>query len=200
MNRRGFLLVTACGVAQGFQQKKDETVDPDRKADIYAIYSLMMTNPTTSHGPGGNDILLIRNKTVRGTPRVPCVGPPPSSPYERDFAEVLADYNLRMDEGPVALGYALNIPKNYLLLNETECGEFMKTRELPPTREIPERFRFSKDLFGLTDVFFNRRRTLALTGFSTWCGLLCGGYFWMVFEKTNAGWQQLPWQACRVIA
>jgi hypothetical protein len=28
--------------------------DPARRADVYATYSLMLTNPVTSHGPDDN--------------------------------------------------------------------------------------------------------------------------------------------------
>lgn len=173
----------------------------ERRNDIYAIYTLMLTDPPTSHGKGGNEIFLIRDKTVPGTPRIPCVGPPRSSPYEKDFAQARADYDRRKDDAPAKIEYELKIPKNYLILNAAECAEFVKAVEprMPP-QVPPERFRFSKDLFGLTDVYFNAKRTLALTGFSTYCNMLCGGYWWMVFEKTDAGWRQLPWQACRVIA
>ena len=197
MHRRQFLWVAACGVAKGFQQPADNRA---RRDDIYAIYTLMLTDPRTSHGKGGNEIILIRDKTVPGTPRVPCVGPPRSSPYERDFAEARADYDQRKDDAPARIEYELKISKNYLILNDADCAEFVKTREPGPKPEVPERFRLSADLFGLTDVYFNSRRTLALTGFSTYCNSVCGGYWWMVFEKTDEGWRQLPWQACRVIA
>jgi hypothetical protein len=42
------LLITRITVI-GFQQATDST-DPERAKDAYAIYSLMLTNPTTSHG------------------------------------------------------------------------------------------------------------------------------------------------------
>ena len=41
--------------------------DPARQADIYAIYSLMLTNPQTSHSLDNNHVYLIAGTTVPGT-------------------------------------------------------------------------------------------------------------------------------------
>ncbi len=201
MHRRGFVLLAAGATARAFQATKDSAAEADRKTDMYAIYSRVMENPVTSHGPGGNDILLIRDKTVPGRPRVPCVAPPRGSPLQNDFAEVLADYYARETE-VVGLEYRLKVSKNYLILNDTESAEFERSREPYPGRkeERPPRFRSSTDLFGLIGVYFNPKRTLALTGLSSWCGWVCGGYSWMVFAKTGDTWGQLPWDACRVVA
>jgi hypothetical protein len=125
---------------------------------------------------------------------------PPS--FERSFVEILADYKLRKDT-PAPLDRALTVSKPYQLLNHDEIEDFIRSREVRPgpragTREL---FQKATDLFGLTDVYFNRDRTLALTGIGTFCGSLCGSYLWKVFEKTDNGrWEERPWVGCRMIA
>ena len=161
---------------------------------------MMLKDPKTSHGPDNNQIYLIRDITVPGMPAEPCVRPPSS--HERSFAEVLADYKLRKDT-PVTLDRSLNTAKPYVLLNRNEAEEFVQSRVLGPGQKpsTKELFQKATDLFGLTDIYFNRSRTLALTGISTFCGSLCGSYEWKVFEKTDAGhWEERPWVGCYAIA
>jgi len=199
MLRRSFILIIGCAAASGFQQTTNATADSERRADIYVIYSLMMTDPKTSHGPDNNEVYLIRDTTVPGTPPEPCVRAPP--PYERRFAEILADYKRRKDT-PATLERALNIVQPYQLLNRDEAKEFVELHDLRPgPRAKPkELFQKATDLFGLTDVYFNHNRTLALTGISTYCSPLCGSYEWKVFEKTNRRWEERLWVGCRTIA
>jgi hypothetical protein len=97
--------------------------------------------------------------------------------------------------GPVlsSFGAALAIP----LYLTGPWGRLSQIRP-GPRPEIPQKFRFSADLFGLTDVFFNSNRTLALAGFSAFCGPLCGRFSWVAFAKAGGKWEQLPWSACSV--
>jgi hypothetical protein len=190
--RLALLPLVICSLARGFQQGTD--------ADVYAIYSLMLANPPTSHGPDNNKRYLIATTTVPGYPPVPCVSPPKER--EADFREVLADYELRKSS-PRELKLALSIPKPSVLLSATEVGEFIK--EHTPTRNgmpiLDPRFEGASDLFGLSDVYFNSRRTLALTGISTWCGSACGLYQWKVFEKLDTGkWEERRWVYCSGMA
>jgi hypothetical protein len=200
MLRRIFLLTIWSVAVNGFQQQPNTIAASEQRVDIYGIYSLMLTDPKTSHGPDNNQVYLIRDTTVPGTPTEPCVRVPSS--HERSFAEVLADYKLRKDT-PATLERALATAKPYELLNRHESEEFIQSRGLlsGPRANMKELFRKATDLFGLTDVYFNHDRTLALTGISTYCGSLCGSYEWKVFEKTNNGhWEERPWVGCRMIA
>jgi len=185
-------------VTPGFQSPAGSS-DSEREKDVYAIYSLMLTNPRTSHGPDNNERYLIAATTATHQPPEPCVVPPKER--EADFREALADYERRKGK-PRELKPAFSIRKPYLLLSADEIRAFMKERW--PTREpkVPdERFRGVTDVFILADVYFNQRQTLALTAISSWCGGLCGLYQWKVFEKLNTGkWKEPPWVGCVTIA
>lgn len=204
-NKRKFLLIlpVTCGIAFGFQD------DPDK--DVYAIYSLMLTSPETSHGPDDNARYLIAATTGPGFPLEPCVKPPKSR--EADFREVLTDFAHRKTTQR-ELKRDFSIQKPYLLLSAADVKAFMSERSTAPIPlaqidDLPingpeppdERFRGVADLFTLTDVYFNPRRTLALTAIATWCGGLCGLLQWKVFEKLDTGrWQELHWTVCSTIA
>jgi hypothetical protein len=195
-HRRKFwcLLPITCGIAFGYQQ------DAERDKDVYLIYSLMLTNPQTSHGPDNNARYLIAATTGPGVPKDPCVRPPKER--ETEFREVLADFEHRK-AAPRQLRRDLSIQKPYLLLSADEVKAFTDARDsfhAPP--QVPdERFRDVADVFTLTDVYFNPHRTLALTAIGRWCGNLCGLWQWKVFEKLDTGrWQELDWTACATMA
>jgi hypothetical protein len=80
----------------------------------YAIYSLMLTNPKTSHDPDTGPRYLIADTTARGVPETPCIAPPVDR--RGDFQEVLADYAKRK-KTPRVLKRALSIRYPYILLN-----------------------------------------------------------------------------------
>src|ERR1700690_744424 len=96
MHRFTYLLMS-CPITYGFQ-KKTNAVDSEREKDVYAIYSLMLTPPQTSHGPDDNERYLLAATTAPGVPQVPCVRPPME--HEADFREVLVDYENRKSTPP----------------------------------------------------------------------------------------------------
>ena len=62
----------------------------DREKDVYAIYSLLMMNPETSHGADDNPRYLILDTTVAGVPTEPCVNA--SGESRERTAEILKDF------------------------------------------------------------------------------------------------------------
>jgi hypothetical protein len=99
----------------------------------------------------------------------------------------------------VILQPRFQLDKPYHLLNAGEVKEFVELHVLRPgPRPKPrELFEKSKDLFYLTNVFFNQSRTLALTAIRSYCGQLCGRADWKVFEKAKNGrWEERHWIAC----
>lgn len=159
-----------CSAGAPGLQAPANSPDSEREKDVYLIYSLMLTNPRTSHGPDNNERYLIAATTAPGRPPEPCVIPPKER--EADFRDVLADYE-HWKGKPRELKPAFSIRKPYLLLNADGVKTFMKERWPTPEPKLPDaRFRGVTDIFTLSDVYFNQRQTLALTAISTWCGSL----------------------------
>ncbi len=196
-------MLVLCLTAEGCQQSRD---DSGRQTDVYAIYSLMLLHPATSHGPDDNQIYLISDVTVPGTPTEPCVRPPDSE--TKRWAEVMEDFKLHQNVR-TKLQPIFTLSKPFKLLNPAECDEFFKGRAAPhvPTSppEDPSKnqalFQKASDLFSLGDVYFDRNHTLALTFISSWCGGLCSQSQWKVFEKgTDGTWKAKSWATCFTIA
>ena len=197
MLRVAYCLLLSCSTIQGFQL---QDLGPDK--DVYAIYSLMLTNPKTSHGADQNERYLIAAMTGPGRPEEPCIRPP--NGREADFREVLADYARRRSI-PRELKPVFSAGKPYELLSDEEAREFRTERRLfipGEHRSLNQRFHGATDLFTLSDVYFNQRRTLALTAISSWCGSLCALYQWKVFQKLESGrWkEQRDWVGCMTMA
>ena len=194
MTRLVSALLAISGPAFGFQQ------DAAREKDVYAIYSIMLTSVQTSHGPYEGDRYLIAATTGPSNPQEPCVRPPKER--EGDFREVLADYQRRRTT-PRELKPQFKIDKPYVFLSAGDVAAFHAER-LRPGRTPDQsdgRFRGVSDLITVSDVYFNRPRTLALTAISTWCGGLCAAYRWRVFERSETGeWQERNWVTCRGFA
>jgi hypothetical protein len=64
-----FLLFAVIGIAPTTAAPQIQAAD--EHADIYSIYSLMMTNPATSHGPSTDDVFIdCRNSAAGGRIRL----------------------------------------------------------------------------------------------------------------------------------
>jgi hypothetical protein len=114
-----FSTLMICMCAEGFQQD-ERSENSAREKDVYAIYSLMLTNPQTSHGPDNNVRYLIAMTTGPGHPEKPCVQPPKER--EADFQEVLTDFERRKST-PQQLKRAFSISKPYVLLTADEVKD-----------------------------------------------------------------------------
>ena len=169
--------------------------DSEREKDVYAIYSLILTN----YG-GSDERYLIQATTVPGFPEIPCVRPPVER--NRDFREVLADYERR--KAPQRqIKPMFSVPKPYVLLTADEANPIIQhLADLYSYGQSSgdERFRGVTHLFRLTDVYLNPSRTLALTAISLWCGGLCGRHDWKVYEKIDGKWKERRWVTCMTIA
>jgi hypothetical protein len=197
MFRFALVLLMIGTSAQGFQQDT-HSAEPEVEKAVYEIYSLMLTNLDTSHGPYTSDRYLIRMETGAAFPEVPCVRPPKER--QADFGEVLAAYRARKAT-PRQLQWAFSIVKPYILLSPDEVKDFMSERLRPGGEPKDERFRGVSDLITLSDVYFNQKGTLALTAISTWCGGLCASFQWKVFEKMASGqWEERQWVTCMTVA
>ena len=196
MTRLFCAFLISAAVAPAFQSP-DEAVDKD----VHAIYSLMLTNPRTSHGADNNARYLIRDMTHPGTPEYPCVQPPKER--EAEYRGVLNDFEQRKNTQR-KLGRKFAIAKAYILLSAEDAKKFEKSRSSVRLNEPPEsdiRFEGVVDLFTLTEVYFNPQHTLALTAISTWCGGLCALYQWKVFEKSKSGnWEERTWITCTTVS
>ena len=168
---------------------------PDREKDVYAIYSLLLTNPQTSHGPDNNAKYLILDTTVAVVPAQPCLDA--KGERRERITEILKDFETRKNARR-KLQRDLKLSKPYELLTESEAKQF-RNRNANPEWSI--RFAGVTDLFSFSDVYFDKAGTLALTYISSWCGSLCALFQWKLLEKKADGsWKESPGVGCVAVA
>lgn len=163
--------------------------------DVYEIYSRMLSDAEKAEGSNTNPRLLIEATTGSAYLEETCIHPP--SGFKERYGEILSDFQQRQ-ETPRTLRRAFSSGKPYVLLGKDAAYRF---RMRSPTNEEAEAFSGVIDLFTLSDVYFDQKRTLALVGISSWCGNVCGMHQWKLFAKqADATWNELPGAACSTIA
>ena len=147
--------------ASAFQPQNGST-DSGREKDAYAIYSLMLTNPRTSHGSYDSEWLLIATTTKPPSAHLSCMRS--SKDREAEFREVLADYESRRTT-PRQLKPLFSIPKPYMLLTDDEVRAFTAER-MTFSAQRDDRFGVVSDYFMLSDVYFHKSNSQGLTAAS----------------------------------
>lgn len=116
-------LLVFCTFASGFPQGTGAS-EAQKEKDVYAIYSLVLTDPQTSYGADRNEWYLIASTTtVRGFPQLSCVRPP----EERETVFEAWIDSVRIQTG------ALD-PRPHVLIDPNEAAEFRAERSSPSSR------------------------------------------------------------------
>jgi hypothetical protein len=180
--------------------------DPDQDDDARAIYSWLIT-----HSTGKDQLYLIAPETYQSEyPDKQCLRVPPD--HAADFREIRADFDrsknaLRMAPGTVLYFTTRTVPtffsttKPYVILDPNVAKEIMlHSALLSDSPIVRERYPGAEHLLIFSDVFFNRKRTVALVNIDSWCGGLCAHSMWFAFEKGDDGVWQMLTRSCPTIA
>jgi hypothetical protein len=207
------LLVLAGGMLPGLTAAQRDT---ETRRDVYAIYSSLIS--------AADELLLIEATTLTekvgyGTPFRPqsdsllsCILPPAED--AASFGEARADYDVRKDV-PVALEREFTLNRPYQLLSREEALTFLQdslrsTPQIMPPGGIPPNpnplFPRAKRVFRLSDVYFNKDRSLAFTYVSVMTTTMDGQGGWKILKRAKGAWQEVPygnpssgspiWRAC----
>ena len=206
-SKLAIVLVATLLSAPGCTSQKDvSAADAGRRADIYDVYSAMFANPDP-----GDRVYFIDAKTNRiqldppSTPAIPssfdseeCFAIPPT--HRVAWNEIRAETNARKNS-PGTLERELKIKTPYVILTAADLREVGDAIGKGIRPQNPK-FQGGTTLITLGDVYFNQKRTLALTSFSSICGSLCGSSAKDVYEKGADGkWQSRPdWVTCHWVS
>ena len=203
--RSGLSLLALCRLAHGFQQE-DASGISEREKDVYSIYSLMLTNPQTSHGPDNNGAVpdcYVCTRSPRT--RKEAMHWATRRAVQQTSKKMRTDYEQRKAT-PRELKPALSISKPYVLLSADEAKTFIESRVRKPGNEAPiERFKgvtwtsspFSDVLISTNEGDFGANRHFPHFLRRSMRGL----FQWKVFEKLDSGkWEERRWSTCTAIA
>jgi hypothetical protein len=182
-------------------------IAPDRAADSYAIYSLLLAG---LESPGNNYL-------VAGTTRVPqdvptlaftqilsggskafsrIVVPVDRAAQYPQVSQALDDYQRRKADR-VSLEARLDLPRQYRLLNEEEVRRWPSLQGGmidPATHSLDlKKWAGWGPLVCFSEVYFSESQTIALV----WGKVMtrCGVEGWYLLEKSHGRWSRLLWTA-----
>jgi len=202
MLRTAILLIAGIASASTLQTT-DPVAEAARNQDVYAVYSVLMTNPPVIGGDSNKTYAIAALTTPanldRGNdPALPeeirrmvagCDAPPPG--YEDQWQEILAEFRSRSD-APVPMLRELKITKPYIYLTDEEGGVFKSVHNSTNAPIGPNaQFGGAVAVVSLSNVYFNRNRTLAVVRISSSCGMLCGQGERKIYEKTATAWREV---------
>ena len=190
-----------------FQQDRLPAADPDRGNDARAIYSWLIT-----HSTGQDPLYLIAPETYQTDyPSEGCLHVPPD--HAADFRQIRDEFDrsknaIRFAPGTILYFTARTVPsffsttKPYVILQPSVAKEIMlHSARLSDSPVVRESYPGAEHLLVFSDVFFNRKGTVALVNIDSWCGGLCGTSRWIAFEKgKEGGWEMRPWATCLAVA
>jgi hypothetical protein len=200
------LVAMVLSVPASAYQQTTVTLDSERRQDIYAVYSAAFGNLDSRDSVNLRDgVYLIDAKTVPLQPQSPSSPPNVLSllrcfdipqAYAPAWSEIQAELGMRKDS-PGTIERVLKIQTPYVLLNVDEVREFQDALRRGFPAQNPK-FQGGRSLITLGDVYFNQKRTLALTVIGIACGSLCGSGRNLIFEKdSNGRWEARPnWAPC----
>lgn len=194
------IFMTPLGAALS-QQPVPPTSETEQ--DVYAVYSTVMSSPPSSFGRNDpNEMYAIAAETrtlQRGL--VSCIELP--AQYDARWTEILAQIDSASDS-PVTLKQNLKIGKPYTLLAADEAQRFLTfihSRDSLAAAPAEAKLKGAVSLFYLSNVYFDKSRTLALAQVSSTCGSLCGKGDSKIYQKVDGTWQEVrPLKYCSMIA
>ncbi len=187
-------------------------IPPERAADSYAIYSLLLSGlensmnkylvaattrvprdvPTlarTNHAP------LKFGQRLQGwsvSPRI--VVPEDRAPQHEQVSQALDDYRRRRADR-VSLEPKLELPRPYRLLNEVDVREWLSLQGgmVDPATIVQTSKKWAGwgPLLAFSEIYFSESQTIALV----WGGVMtaCGEEGWYALEKSHGRWSRLLW-------
>jgi hypothetical protein len=183
------LLTVLCASAPVcFQQGKIPAPDPGRDRDVQAVYSWVI-----NHSADDGKIILIAPQTNASQyPHQRCLAVPPNR--AGDFRELRSDFDRRKNTAG-QVPEILSTSKPYVILDPSLANQVIwYSPSLSESPVIRERYPGVQRLLIFSEVYFNRKRTVALVQVDGWCGGLCGTSHWTALEKGKDGaWQMRPW-------
>lgn len=183
----------------------------DRAADSYAIYSSLIPLGETAGKDWPHDYWLVQDATVAVVPADqacrpapsrqdqfdmnPNVGVHPTKDREKDFAEILDDFDAHCHDRVALSATAWQTTAPVRLLAPAEQQEFRATREtvVGANSDVAKKYNGAPALYAFSEVYFNLHHTVALVYATHWCGGLCGQGFWVALALEDGQWKQLKW-------
>jgi hypothetical protein len=184
---------------------------PDRAADSYKIYSLLMPVGELNRPSLPRKLWLLADTTIALVPPdQPCaaqdvdgasVNPHVAiqAPADRqtDFAELLEDFDRKCHERIQLTPEAFTLVVPLQLLTQDEEEVFIRDRFDPAAGIeadlMTAHYKGAPGLSRFSQVYFNAHHTVAMVFANGWCGGMCAQSYWEVLGFEDGAWKRLGW-------
>lgn len=181
--------------AQSSSPKAPLPMPPERAADSYAIYSVLMPGtPFDNLPPDQAKQWAIADSTVNIDDMNPAVPPdgqlqtPPDNTAA--FHEAVQDFQSRRYER-VQLTRRFNVDHDYDLFNAAKVAELRRAKgAVDAGSDVIDQYSAYPGVTFFSEVYFNTRQTAALVYMNNWCANLCAAGQWVYLEKHAGQWER----------
>lgn len=193
----------------------------DRTVDSYQIYSKLAPPGEIGDWPYG--MVLVEGMTTAIRADYPCnptglmdndlqnphSAVTPSKGYYQDFDEILDDFDLYCHDRILLTGgeqWKTSVPVRVLNAAEQEefvrLLDFFKSRTMPDSERavLEKRYAGATGLSSFSEIYFNKRHTVALVYAAGWCGNMCAEGGWVGLALQDGEWKRLPWRTSWTIS
>jgi len=165
---------------------------PDRAADSYAIYSVLMPGAPFDSMSGQYPRWAIADTTVNISDMDPAVPPEgqlkPPDDHPKRFQEAVRDFDTRKYQR-LQLTQQLNLAQPYELLNSDQVAELRRAKTaVDAGSELQAKYASYPGVTFFSQVYFNAGHTAALVYMNNWCANLCQQGQWVYLEKHGGSW------------
>jgi hypothetical protein len=189
-------------LAIGAAEKQSVPMQSDRVADSYEVYAEVLKTESVPMRAYPQKYWLVEETTLAVTragevcaAKNDFIGAP--AERQTELQQVLDDFVKRCHERTV-----LDAGNFHALLPVRLADDATKKRYVDWAKILGMNHdqalaaEFENKVVGLhsfSEVYFNPQHTLAMVYRSLWCGMQCGNARWVVLEKKDGKWHELPW-------
>jgi hypothetical protein len=167
---------------------------PDRAADSYAIYSMLMPGqPFAQMPPEQNVSWAIAGVTVNLHDMSPAIAPqgqlkpPPENP--RGFEEAVGDFETNKNVRVQLERNDFQIAHSFDLLTAEQVNHLRAAKSAPAaTSETQTQWSGVPGITFFSEVYFDTKHRAALVYMDNWCANLCAAGSWVYLEKHGDRW------------
>lgn len=166
---------------------------PDRAADSYAIYSLLMPGQTfAAMSAQENATWAIADTTLNASDRNPAIPPQaqlkPPPGHARGFQEAVGDYQRNQYIRVRLTRKAFRLAHPFALLTADQVADIRAAKSTMPSAETRSRWAGYPGITFFSEVYFDAQHRSALVYMEDWCAHLCAAGSWIFLEKRNGQW------------
>jgi hypothetical protein len=165
---------------------------PDREADSYAIYSMLMPGAPFDSMSNQNSQWAIADTTVSINDMNPAIPPQGQLQAPKDhpkrFHEAVHDFEARKYER-IQLKQQFQLGTPYTLMDAGQVADLRRAKTaVDASSDLQSKYAGYPGVTFFSEVYFSANHNAALVYMNNWCANLCAQGQWIYLEKHGGNW------------